>query len=55
MRRQIITNTHGFGMGVGTFQGLANDIRWRRFKLTTGDVSEMLYASRSGAWTLLRR
>lgn len=53
MRRQIITNTHGFGMGVGTFQGLANDIRWRRFKLTTGDVSEMLYASRSGAWTIL--
>lgn len=53
MRRQIIANTHGFGMGVGTFQGLANDISWRRVKLTTGDVADMLYASRSGAWTIL--
>jgi hypothetical protein len=53
MRRQIVANTHGFGMGVGQFQGLANDIRWRRFKLTAGEVGEMLYASRSGAWTIL--
>jgi hypothetical protein len=53
IRRQIITNTHGFGMGVGTFQGLGNDIRWRRVRLTVDEVSEMLYASRSGAWTIL--
>ena len=53
LRRQIITNTHGFGMGVGTFQGLGKDIRWRRFRLTVDEVSEMLYASRSGAWTIL--
>ncbi len=53
MRRQIVANTHGFGMGVGQFQGLANDIKWRRFKLTAGEVGEMLYASRSGAWTIL--
>jgi hypothetical protein len=53
MRRQIIATTHGFGMGVGQFQGLANDIRWRRFKLTAGEIGEMLYASRSGAWTIL--
>lgn len=53
MRRQIIASIHGFGMGVGQFQGLANDIKWRRFKLTTGEVGEMLYASRSGAWTIL--
>jgi hypothetical protein len=53
LRRQIITNTHGFGMGVGTFQGLGNDIRWRRFRLTVDEVSQMLYASRSGAWTIL--
>lgn len=53
MRRQIVANTHGFGMGVGQFQGLTNDIKWRRFKLTAGEVGEMLYASRSGAWTIL--
>ncbi len=53
MRRQIVANTHGFGMGVGQFQGLANDIKWRRFKLAAGEVGEMLYASRSGAWTIL--
>jgi hypothetical protein len=53
MRRQIITNTHGFGMGVGQFQGLANDLKWRKVKLTAGEVGEMLYASRSGAWTIL--
>jgi hypothetical protein len=40
-------------MGVGTFQGLGNDIRWRRVRLTVDEVSEMLYASRSGAWTIL--
>jgi hypothetical protein len=53
MRRQIVATTHGFGMGVGQFQGLANDVKWRRFKLTAGEVGEMLYASRSGAWTML--
>jgi len=52
-RRQIIANTHGFGMGVGQFQGLANDIKWRKVKVTAGEVGEMLYASRSGAWTIL--
>ena len=53
MRRQIITNTHGFGMGVGQFQGLANDLKWRKVRVTAGEVGEMLYASRSGAWTIL--
>ena len=53
LRRNIISSTHGLGMGVGQFQGLANDIQWRRVKLTTADVGEMLYASRSGAWTIL--
>jgi hypothetical protein len=53
IRRQIITNTHGFGMGVGQFQGLANDLKWRKVKVTAGEVGEMLYASRSGAWTIL--
>lgn len=53
LRRRIITKTHGFGMSAGSFQGLANDIQWRRFKLATEEVAEMLYASRSGAWVIL--
>ncbi len=53
LRRRIITKTHGFGMGAGSFQGLANDIQWRRFRLTTEEVGEMLYASHSGAWVIL--
>jgi hypothetical protein len=53
LRRRIITKTHGFGMGAGSFQGLGNDIQWRRFKLTTDEVSEMLYANHSGSWTIL--
>lgn len=53
LRRRIITTTHGFGMGAGSFQGLANDIQWRRFKLTTDEVAEMLYANHSGAWAIL--
>jgi hypothetical protein len=53
LRRRIITKTHGFGMGAGSFQGLANDIRWRRVRLTTAEVGEMLYASHSGAWVIL--
>ena len=42
LRRQIITSVYGFGLGVGSFEGLANDVRWRRFRLTTDEVSEML-------------
>lgn len=53
LRRRIISRTHGFGMGAGSFQGLANDIRWRRVRLTTAEVGEMLYASHSGAWVIL--
>ena len=53
LRRRIITRTHGFGMGAGSFQGLANDIQWRRVRLTTAEVGEMLYASHSGAWVIL--
>jgi len=53
LRRRIITKTHGFGMGAGSFQGLANDLRWHRFRLTPEEVGEMLYASHSGAWVIL--
>ncbi len=53
LRRRIITRTHGFGMGAGSFQGLANDIAWRRFRLTTDEVGELLYARQTGAWMIL--
>ena len=52
-RRQIITAIYGFGQGSGTFEGLAGDISWRRWRLTTDEVSEVLYARREGAWHLL--
>jgi hypothetical protein len=53
LRRQIIAGTYGFGKGTGSFEGLANDLHWRRFHLTTDEVGEMLYAKRDGAWRLL--
>jgi hypothetical protein len=53
LRRRIITKTHGFGEGTGSFAGLADDIKWRRVKLTTDEVAEMLYANRGGAWPTL--
>ena len=53
LRRQIITSIYGFGQGKGSFEGLANDIAWRRFKLTTDEVAEMFYARHEGAWQLL--
>ncbi len=52
-RRKIITSVYGFGQGAGSFEGLANDIAWRRVRLTTDEVAEMLYARRDGAWRLL--
>ena len=53
LRRQIITSIYGFGQGKGSFEGLANEIAWRRVKLTTDEVAEMLYARHEGAWQLL--
>lgn len=53
LRRRIITKTHGFGQGTGSFQGLDNDIKWRRLRLTTDEVAEMLYARQTGAWMIL--
>jgi len=52
-RRDIISSVYGFGRGAGTFEGLANDIRWKRFRFTTAEVGEMLYARRDGPWRLL--
>lgn len=53
LRRQTIASTYGFGTGTGSFEGLANDLQWRRLHLTTEEVGEMLYAKRDSAWRLL--
>ncbi|HEY3086276.1 MAG TPA: hypothetical protein VGK28_12560 [Candidatus Dormibacteraeota bacterium] len=53
LRREIIGSVYGFGKGTGSFEGLGNDIKWRRFRLTTAEVGEMLYARQVGAWQLL--
>ena len=53
LRREVITAVYGFGQGAGSFQGLANDIVWRRFRLTTDEVGELLYARQGAAWPLL--
>jgi len=53
LRRQIITNVYGFGQGAGSFQGLASDISWRRVRLTTDEVGELLYARQGAAWPIL--
>ena len=53
LRREIITSVYGFGQGAGSFQGLANDIVWRRIRLSTDEVGELLYARTGGAWPIL--
>ncbi len=53
LRRSIISSAFGFGEGTGSVAGLGNDITWRRLRLTTDEVAEMLYARHEGAWQLL--
>ena len=53
LRRELITAVYGFGQGAGSFQGLGNDIVWRRFRLSTDDVGELLYARQGAAWPIL--
>jgi hypothetical protein len=53
LRRELITAVYGFGQGAGSFQGLGNDLVWRRFRLTTDDVGELLYARQGAAWPIL--
>jgi hypothetical protein len=53
LRRKIVVKTHGFGLGIKSFEGLANDIQWRRARVTSHEVGEMLYASGHAAWTAL--
>jgi hypothetical protein len=52
-RREIISTVYGFGQGKGSFEGLGNDITWRKFRLEPSEVGEMLYARRTGPWQLL--
>jgi hypothetical protein len=53
LRRQIITKTHGFGQGTLSFEGLANDLHWRKLRASSLEVGELLYANRHPAWTAL--
>ena len=53
LRRRIVTSVYGFGEGTGSFEGLGRDIVWRRVRVTTDEVGEMLYARRSGPWQLV--
>ena len=53
LRRGIVISLYGFGKGTGSFEGLADDINWRRMRLTPAEVGEMLYARHAGAWQLL--
>jgi hypothetical protein len=53
LRRRIVTSVYGFGEGTGSFEGVGRDITWRRVRVTTAEVGEMLYARRSGPWQLV--
>ena len=53
LRRQIISAAFGFGQGTGSVAGLGDDLTWRRVRVTTDEVAEMLYARHEGAWQLL--
>src|ERR1700704_6826972 len=53
LRRRIITKTHGFGLGMLSFEGLANDVKWRKGRVSSAEVGEMLYAGRHTAWMAL--
>jgi hypothetical protein len=53
LRRQIITSSFGFGQGAGSFQGLGPDLKWRRVRLSTDEVGELLYARQGSAWPIL--
>jgi len=52
-RRDVISQVYGFGMGRGTFEGLGEDLMWKRVGLTTSEVGKMLYARHDGAWRML--
>ena len=53
LRRKIVMKTHGFGLGIKSFEGLVNDVQWRRARVTSHEVGEMIYASGHPAWAAL--
>jgi hypothetical protein len=53
IRRGIIRTAHGFGVGTLSFEGLANDIQWRKARVTAAEVGEMLYMNVHAAWLAL--
>ena len=53
IRRSIITTAHGFGLGTLSFEGLANDIQWRKARVSSAEVGEMLYMNVHAAWLAL--
>ena len=53
LRRQVIAKTHGFGLGTLSFEGLADDIHWRKQRASSLEVGELLYANRHPAWSAL--
>jgi hypothetical protein len=52
-RRRIIASAHGFGRGALIFAGLADDVVWRRYRVSITDVGQMFYSNRNAAWTTL--
>ncbi len=52
-RRRIIASAHGFGRGALIFAGLADDIAWRKARVSIADVAAMLYSNRNATWTTL--
>ena len=53
MRRQIVAKTHGFGLGTLSFEGLANDVHWRKARASSPEAGELLSANRHPAWSAL--
>ena len=53
LRRRIVVKTHGFGLGTLSFEGLANDIQWRKARVSSAEVGEMLYMNVHAAWLAL--
>ena len=51
-RRHIIGGMRGFGRGVNAFQGIANDVAWRRAHVSVAEVGAMLYIN-DGGWRTL--
>ena len=52
-RRDILARVRGFGRGHGLFEGLADNVTWRRFHVSAAEVGSMLCANRLQDWLAL--